>query len=157
MTLTWSGSDEPSCPTICMKKGSHTHSIAERRVPELIPVLGSQPAGDVSHKPGGRLHYFPPNPQLPSRPVGRYQFRCLVNRGTMGVNSLPKTVTRQRRGCDLNPGPSAPESSMLTTRLPSHSYMYVIQRSFWSKVIAGGHTQTHMADRSHNQDHYSLK
>ena len=24
-------------------------------VPELIPVLGSQPAGGVSHKPGGRL------------------------------------------------------------------------------------------------------
>ena len=24
--------------------------ITERRVPELIPVLGSQPAGDVSHK-----------------------------------------------------------------------------------------------------------
>ena len=22
----------------------------------------------------------------------------------MGVNSLPKTATRQRRGCDLNPG-----------------------------------------------------
>jgi len=38
----------------------------------------------------------------------------------MGVNSLPKTVTRQRRGCDLNQGPSAPESSTLTTRLPSH-------------------------------------
>ena len=38
----------------------------------------------------------------------------------MGVNSLPKTVTRQRRGCYLNPSPSAPESSMLTTRLPSH-------------------------------------
>ena len=36
------------------------------------------------------------------------------------MNSLPKTVTRQRRGCDLNPGPSAPESSTLTTRLPSH-------------------------------------
>ena len=32
----------------------------------------------------------------------------------MGVNSLPKTVTRQRRDCDLNPGPSAPESSTLT-------------------------------------------
>ena len=39
----------------------------------------------------------------------------------MGVNSLPKTVTRQRRGCNLNPGPTAPESSTLTTRLPSHS------------------------------------
>ena len=37
----------------------------------------------------------------------------------MGVNSLPKTVTRQRRDCDLNPGPSAPESSTLTTRLLS--------------------------------------
>ena len=36
------------------------------------------------------------------------------------MNSLPKTVTRQRRDCDLNPGPSAPESSTLTTRLPSH-------------------------------------
>ena len=38
----------------------------------------------------------------------------------MYVNSLPKTVTRERRGCDLNPGPSAPESSTLTSRLPSH-------------------------------------
>ena len=37
----------------------------------------------------------------------------------MGVNSLPKTDTRQRRDCDLNPDPSAPESSTLTTRLPS--------------------------------------
>ena len=36
----------------------------------------------------------------------------------MGVNSLPKTVTRHCHGCDLNPGPSAPESSTLTTRLP---------------------------------------
>jgi len=33
------------------------------------------------------------------------------------VNSLPKTVTRQRRDCELNPGPSAPESSTLTTLL----------------------------------------
>jgi len=38
------------------KKGkSGPYSITERRVPELIPVLGSQPACDVSHKPGGRL------------------------------------------------------------------------------------------------------
>jgi len=33
----------------------------------------------------------------------------------MDVHSLPKTFTRQRRGCDLNPGPSAPESSTLNT------------------------------------------
>ena len=37
--------------------------ITERRVPELIPVLGSQPAGDVSHKVGGRL------PLLSARPA----------------------------------------------------------------------------------------
>jgi len=37
----------------------------------------------------------------------------------MGVNSLPKTVTRQHRDCDLNLGPSQPESSTLTTLLPS--------------------------------------
>ena len=38
------------------------------------------------------------------------------------MNSLPKTVTRQRRGCDLNPGPTAPESSTLITRLSNHPY-----------------------------------
>jgi len=32
------------------------------------------------------------------------------------MNSLPKTVTGQRCDCDLYPGPSAPESSTLTTR-----------------------------------------
>ena len=43
-------------------KGS-PYSITERRVPQLIPVLGSQPAGDVSHKPDGRL------PVLSARPA----------------------------------------------------------------------------------------
>ena len=43
-------------------KGS-PYSITECRVPELILVLGSQPAGDVSHKPGGRL------PLLYARPA----------------------------------------------------------------------------------------
>ena len=43
-------------------KGS-PYLTAERRVPELIPVLGSQPAGDVSHKPGGRP------PLLSARPA----------------------------------------------------------------------------------------
>ena len=53
----------------CGKRYS-PYSIAERRVLELIPVLGSQPAGDVSHKPGGiGCHYFPPGLQLPSQPL----------------------------------------------------------------------------------------
>jgi len=37
--------------------------MTERRVPELIPVLDSQPAGDVIHKPDGRL------PLLSARPA----------------------------------------------------------------------------------------
>ena len=49
-----------------------------------------------------------------------------MNKGTVGVNSLPKTVTRQRRDCDLNPGPSAPESSTLTTQLPSHPHFTLL-------------------------------
>ena len=43
-------------------KGS-PYWITERMVPELIQVIGSQPAGDVSHKPGGRL------PLLSARPA----------------------------------------------------------------------------------------
>jgi len=43
----------------------------------------------------------------------------------MGVNSLPKTATRQRRGCDLNPGPTASQSSTLTTRLPSQPLLHI--------------------------------
>ena len=46
----------------------------------------------------------------------------------MGVNSLPKTVNRQRRDCDLNPGPSMPQSSTLTTRLPSHPLSSSVQQ-----------------------------
>ena len=37
--------------------------MTERRVPELISVLGSQPAGDVSHEPNDRL------PLLSARPA----------------------------------------------------------------------------------------
>jgi len=46
----------------------------------------------------------------------------------MGVNSLPKTVSRQRRDCDLNPGLSVPESSTLTARLPSHELVFSNQQ-----------------------------
>ena len=54
----------PPRPLYKSKKGNGSpYSITEHRVPELIPVLGSQPAGDVSHKPGGRL------PLLSARPA----------------------------------------------------------------------------------------
>ena len=60
-----SSSLHPAMPAIISKgKGKRSpYSITERRVMELIPVLGSQPAGNVSHKPDGRL------PLLSARPV----------------------------------------------------------------------------------------
>ena len=52
---------------LLLKKGKRSpYSITERRVPELIPFLGSQPVYDVSHKPGGRL------PLLLARPAVTY-------------------------------------------------------------------------------------
>jgi len=66
---TWDAVPLTTCHTqtfvvFCSKKGKGSpYSITERRVPELIPVLGSQPAGGVSHKPGGRL------PLLSARPA----------------------------------------------------------------------------------------
>jgi len=49
----------------------------------------------------------------------------------MGVNSLPKTVTRQRRGCDMNPGPPVKVYSQVKIALSSGA--------------AGGPTETGMA------------
>jgi len=48
-----------------VKKGKGSpYSITERRVPELISVLGNQAAGDVSHKPGGRLTLLSTRPAV---------------------------------------------------------------------------------------------
>jgi len=44
----------PFCSGTKKVKVAHT-GLPEPRVPELILVLGSQPAGDMSHKPHGRL------------------------------------------------------------------------------------------------------
>ena len=52
---------ELTCSRIKYCADTHLHD--ERRVLELIPVLDSQPAGDVSHKPSGRL------PLLSDRPA----------------------------------------------------------------------------------------
>jgi len=48
---------------VVLKGRGSPYSITERMVPELNRVLGSQPAGDVSHKPVGRL------PLLSARPA----------------------------------------------------------------------------------------
>ena len=55
----------PRTSTLRKGKGKDSpYSTTERRVPELIPVLGSQPVGDVSHKPGGRLPLLSASPAV---------------------------------------------------------------------------------------------
>ena len=95
----------------------------------------------MNHKPDGRLPLLSAKPAITRVTLKRAAANvaaCLVNRGTvgmMGVNSLPKTVTRQRRGCDMNPGPSAPESRTVTTRLPSHPRLNTALTLFtWSPI-----------------------
>ena len=74
---------------------SSPYSIAERRVPELIPVLGSQPAGDLIQKPSGRLPLLSARPAIALTTLKRaVPVSLLGELGTMGMNSLPKTVTR---------------------------------------------------------------
>jgi len=53
-----------SFTTCSIKNKIAPYSITERRVPELIPVLGSQPAGDMSHKPGGRVQLLSAGPAV---------------------------------------------------------------------------------------------
>jgi len=74
------------CSRVKKGKGS-PYSITERRIPERIPVLGCQPAGDVSHKPGGRL------PLLFARPT--------VTRATL-KRLLPILLLGEEKhnGCD---------------------------------------------------------
>jgi len=67
-----------SCMEACKKGKGSPYSIAESRVPELIPALGSQPAGEVSHKPCGRL------PLLSARPAVAFPARRPVPISLLG-------------------------------------------------------------------------
>jgi len=72
-------------------------------------------------------HYISPILQLPLQPLrGLLPISLLGEQRHDGCEQLVELLgpTRQRRGCDLNPGPSAPESSTLTTRLPSHPIVF---------------------------------
>ena len=48
-----------------VKGKGNPYLITKRRVPELIPVCGSQPAGDESHKPGSWLPLLSTKPAVP--------------------------------------------------------------------------------------------
>ena len=76
--------------------------------------------------------YFLPGLQLHPQPLrGLLSIFAAWWKEAPWVLTLPKTVTRQYRSCDLNPGPTAPESSTLATRLPSH---HKTVAAVWSSV-----------------------
>ena len=59
------------------------------------PVLCSQPAGDVSHKPGDRLPLLSARSAITLQPLRGLLPISLIGEQTHdGVNSLPKTVSR---------------------------------------------------------------
>ena len=110
----------------CHKKGiGSPYSITEHRVPELIPVFASQPTGDVSYKPGDRLPLLSARPAVTPATLKRAatSFTAWWTEARWVWTVCLRHVTWQCCSCDLNPGPTAPESSMLTTRLPSHPIM----------------------------------
>jgi len=103
------------------KKGKGSpYSITERRVPELIPVLGSQPAGDVSQKPGGRLPLLSTRPAVTPATLKRAATILLLGEQRHdGCEQFAQDCYPTASRLRFEPGPSAPESSMLTTRLLS--------------------------------------
>ena len=106
------------------------HSVFLQADSVLIPVLGSQPAGDASHKPGNRLPLLSARPAVTlatlKRAATNFVFGELRNDGCeqFAYDCYPTAS----RDCDLNPGPSAPESSTLTTRLPSDPVIMLVDR-----------------------------
>ena len=94
-----------NCAQWLPNKGS-PYSITECRVPELIPVLGSQPAGGVSHKPGGRLPLLSAMPAVTLAVTLATIKRAATSFAAWWTEArwVWTVYLRQRRGCDLNPG-----------------------------------------------------
>jgi len=87
--------------------------------------------------PAVGYHYFPPGLQLPPQPLRGLLPISLLGEQRRNECKTKTVRTRQRRSCDLNPGPTAPESSTLTTRLPSHLRLKIfMDLSKWGGAIA---------------------
>ena len=53
------------------------------------------------------------------------------------MNSLPKAIIRQCRDCDLNPGPSVPESNTLRLTITKNEKKHQGIREFLQKNYTG--------------------
>ena len=111
----------------CKKGKGSPYSIAKRRVPELTQCLAvSLQVTWVINLAVG-CHYFPPCLQLPPQPLtGLLPILLLGEQRHDGCEQFAwdyyPTASRLR----FEPRSSAPESSTLTTRLPSHRCHFTI-------------------------------
>ena len=88
-------------------------------IPELIPDLGSQPAGDRSHRAGGRLPVLSAMPAFTSPAAEHhhlllYQIILLADRGTC-VNNLPGVALGSAAA-----GIRTRDTLIASLRLPDH-------------------------------------
>jgi len=78
----------------------------------------------------------------------RYQIILLGDRGTIGVNNLPRVVARQCTSQESNPRPSDHKSDALAVTLPSHLGSLIAARprieptTIWSQVRCPIHYAT---------------
>jgi len=77
---------------------------------------GAQPVSKAVHRSGCRDKHNRPRPLTPQSVMPSLN-RCDLPRH-VGVNNLPKVVTRQHRSRELNSQPASCKSNTLATRLP---------------------------------------
>ena len=77
---------------------------------------GAQPVPKAVHHSGCRDKHNWPRPLTPQSIMPSLNI-CDLLRHVHGVNNLPKVVTRQRRGRELNSQPASCKSNALATRL----------------------------------------
>jgi len=113
--------DDLSCQLFCLKRVAHTRllSVGFRSWSRFLAV-SLQVTWVINPVIG--YHCFPPGLQLPAQPLrGLLPVLMLGEQRHDGCEQfVPKTVTRQRCGCDLNLLHLSP--ARLTTRLPSHHF-----------------------------------
>jgi len=127
-----------NAPAVVKNKGS-PYSTAERRVPELIPVLCHQPAGDVNHKPGGRL------PLLSAKPaVTPTTLKSAATSFTAWWTEA-QWVWTVCHDCDLNPGPNC-----AWVQHANHSATEPPSRQQLISVLELLLTDKHLLSRSHD-------
>ena len=94
---------------------------------ELIPALGSQPAGDRSHKPDSRLSLLSAMLAVTSRAAERHRplagtkLYCLVTEAHVCKQLAQGGIWQRGGGRDSNPRPVDRKSVSVTTRPPSHT------------------------------------